>query len=356
MNNMLNNENELIKENKKISLQNDPKVLYLTEQIDEKDQTELLEYGKEPSIEISKFADRILGTMKTNHVEDSNQLIKHLNKIMEKFDRNDFQEPKGFISKLFNRSQKVIENMFNKYQTMGKEIDKIYIEISNYKDELVKNTNMLNEMYEENYNYYLEIEKYIIAGKMKLEEINNEVIPSYKERADVGDQQAIMDLETIKTGLELLEQRIYDLELAKMVAFQTAPQIRLIQRGNTKLIGKINAAFVTTIPVFKNGLIQAVSAKRQKLVADSLVELDKRTNEMLVKNAENIAQQSKDIARLSGNPSIKLETIEESWNIIKNGVEETRALEEDNKRLRMEGSKRIQELIDNLKNEQKQIQ
>lgn len=352
-------ENSLTEETAKkhvLALSNDPKVLYLVEQIDEKNQNDLLEFGKKPATEISTFADRILSTMRTGHVEESNQLIKNLNKVMDKFDRNDFDEPKGFIAKLFNRGQRAIDNLFNKYQSMGNEIDKIYIEISKYQDELVKNNNMLNDLYDENYKYYLEIEKFIIAGKIKVEEIKNEVLPSYEKLANDGDEQAVMELETIKTGLELLEQRIYDLNMAKMVSFQTAPQIRLIQRSNAKLIAKINSAFVTTIPVFKNGLIQAVSAKRQKLVADSLSELDKRTNEMLLKNAENIAGQSKEIARLAGSPSIKLETIEETWNIIMNGMEETKAIEEENKRLREDGTKRINELIENFKEQQKQLQ
>ena len=98
-----------------------------------------------------------------------------------------------------------------------------------------------------------------------------------------------MQVDTLRNAVELLEQRVYDLEMAKMVSLQTAPQIRLLQRGNTKLIGKINSAFVTTIPIFKNGLIQAMAAKRQKLVADSMSELDRRTNEMLVRNAQNIS-------------------------------------------------------------------
>ena len=157
-----------------------------------------------------------------------------------------------------------------------------------------------------------------------------------------------MQLDTLRNAVELLEQRVYDLEMAKMVSLQTAPQIRLLQRGNTKLIGKINSAFVTTIPIFKNGLIQAMAAKRQKLVADSMSELDRRTNEMLVRNAQNISQQSVDIARLAGSPSIKIETIEESWNIIMKGMQETRSIEEENKRLREEGTKRLEQMQENF--------
>ena len=124
---------------------------------------------------------------------------------------------------------------------------------------------------------------------MKVEESKTINCHSWKHGQRQGDQLASMQLDTLKNAIELLEQRIYDLEMAKMVSLQTAPQIRLLQRGNTKLIGKINSAFVTTIPIFKNGIIQAVAAKRQKLVAESMSELDRRTNEMLLRNAQNIS-------------------------------------------------------------------
>ena len=85
-------------------------------------------------------------------------------------------------------------------------------------------------------------------------------------RANEGDQEAIMELESLRRAIELLEQRRYDLEMAQQVSFQAAPQIRLMQQGNNHLIGKINSAFVTTIPIFKQGIIHAVTLKRQKLV------------------------------------------------------------------------------------------
>ena len=134
-----------------------------------------------------------------------------------------------------------------------------------------------------------------------------------------------------------------------MVALLTAPQIRMIQRGNNKLIGKINTAFITTIPIFKNGIIQAVNAKRQKLVADSMAELDRRTNELLKKNAQNIATQSVEVARLSGSSNIKMETLEETWNIISRGMQETQQIEEQNKREREESRKRMATLTENIK-------
>lgn len=334
----------------KLALRKEPEVQNLVRTIDERDQIQVLEFGKEPAVQISRFSDQILSNMRTTKVEDSGELLKHLGHIMDKFDAKDFSKTSGgFFDKLFKKGGKMVEKLFGKYQTMGQEIDKVYVEISKYQHEMVDATNMLEQMYEQNYQYYLTLEKYVVAGEMKVEDLKNNQLPQLEARAASGDQLASMQLDSLKNVIELLEQRIYDLEMAKMVSLQTAPQIRLLQRGNTKLIGKINSAFVTTIPIFKNGLIQAVAAKRQKLVADSMSELDRRTNEMLLKNAQNISQQSTDIARLAGGPSIKIETIEESWNIIIKGMQETKAIEEENKRMRIEGTKRLEQLQDNFK-------
>ncbi|WP_432353636.1 toxic anion resistance protein [Sporosarcina sp. A2] len=347
------NELEVLTENKaevmRNELRQDPEVLNLVRTIDARNQIELLEFGKEPAVQISTFADRILDSMRSSSVTDSGEMLRQLGKTMDKFDKNDFEEQKGFLGKIFKRGDKLIEKVFGKYQTIGKEIEKIHIEISKYKDEMIRSTTNMDEMYDQNYNYYMALEKYVIAGQLKAEELRGK-LDELQQRASNGDQLANMEMDTINNAVQSLEERVYDLEMARMVALQTAPQLRLLQRGNTKLIGKINSAFITTIPIFKNGIIQAVSAKRQKLVADSMSELDKRTNEMLLRNSQNIANQSVEIARVAGGPSIKIETIEQSWNTIVKGLDETRAIEEENKRARIDGMKRIEQLTETMKN------
>lgn len=329
-------------------LRQEPEVKELSNKIDVKNQVELLEFGKEPAVQISQFSDRILSMMRSNSATDSGEMLKQLGKVMDKFDKKDFEEPKqGFLSKIFKRGNDMIEKIFGKYQTLGGEIEKINVEITKYRDEMTDSTYTLDEMYENNINYYTALEKYVVAGQIKIEELN-QLVPEYEQKVANGDQMAQMELDTLKNGIQALEERVYDLDMARMVSLQTAPQIRLLQRGNTKLIGKINSAFIITIPIFKNGVIQAVQAKRQKLVADSMSELDRRTNEMLKRNAQNVANQSTEIAKLAGRPSVDIETIEESWNTIVKGMEETKQIEEENKRLREDGTKRIQQLQDNI--------
>jgi len=330
---------------RQLALKEEPQVQALAEKIDAKNQIAVLEFGKETATAISKFSDKMLASIKTSKLEKSSELINNLNKIMDRFDPQDFKDEKkaGFLKRLFNKGKEQLEKILSKYDTMNKEIDIIYNEIQKYELEMKRNTMELEQMYDQNLNYFQSLSEHVAAIEVKLQQLQP-LIPSLEQRAHEGDQEAMMELETLRRNMELLEQRRYDLEMAQQVSFQAAPQIRMIQQGNNHLIGKINSAFVTTIPIFKQGLIHAVTIQRQKLVADSMNELDKRTNEMLIRNAENIRQNSIDIARSAGNPSIKIETIETTWQTIMSGIEETKQIQAETVRNREEGRKRIEQL------------
>ncbi|WP_225223727.1 toxic anion resistance protein [Solibacillus merdavium] len=326
-------------------LKQQPQVQQLAQKIDVKNQIAVLEFGKETAQGISKFSDRMLATIKQSNLEKSTTLLNNLNKIMDRFDPQDFQEEqkKGFLKKLFSKSKEQLERILSKYDSMNKEVDVVYNEIQKYEVEMKRNTIQLEQMYDENLNYFHSLSEHIAAIDIKVNDLRQQV-PALSAKADAGDHEAIMELETITRGIELLEQRVYDLEMAQQVSFQSAPQIRLMQQGNNHLIGKINSAFVTTIPIFKQGLIHAVTMQRQKLVSDSMAELDRRTNEMLVRNAENVRQNSVNIARQAGSPSIKVETIETTWRTIIAGIEETKQIQAETVRNREEGRKRIEQL------------
>lgn len=327
-------------------LENSKEVKALTGLIDINNLNSIMSFGSVPAEEISKFADRILNSIRTANIEGSSMMLKELSRLMERFDKEEIveTEKRGFFSKIFNSSKKSIEKLLSKYQSLGREIDKIYKEITTYKNELTKTNDMLEEMFIQNLDYYKELEKYTAAGNLIIRRLEEEELPKYEELSNRGDAQAALNLQSLNNAIDMMKNRVYDLELAKMVAMQTAPQIRVIQRSNYKLVGKIHSAFVITIPVFKNGLIQAVTLKRQNLIAESMEALDNTTNELLLKNAENIKNQSIEIAKLTGSPSIKIETLENTWKTIMEGIKETAKIEEENRRLREEGSKKIKNM------------
>ena len=330
---------------RQLALRNEPQVQTLAQRIDPKNQIAILEFGKETAKGISTFSDRMLATIKQSDIGSSTKLLTNLNKVMDRFDPKDFAEEQkgGFLKRLFNKGKMQLETILSKYDTMNKEVDQIYTEIQKYEIEMKRNTVQLEHMYDENLNYFKQLSEHVAAIEIKVDELNAK-IPTLSAQAEQGNQMAIMELESLKRAIELLQQRSYDLEMAQQVSFQSAPQIRLMQQGNNHLISKINSAFVTTIPIFKQGLIHAVTIQRQKLVSNSMAELDRRTNEMLVRNAENVRQNSIDIARQAGSPSIKLETIEQTWQTIMAGIEETKQIQEQTARDREEGRQRIEQL------------
>ncbi|AVK85657.1 hypothetical protein C3943_20055 [Lysinibacillus sp. B2A1] len=328
-----------------LALKQDPEVHALARKIDVKDQIAMLELGKETANGISTFSDKMLATMKTSKLEESSVLLNNLNRIMDKFDPQDFAEDKkgGFLTRLFTKGKEQLEKFLSKYDSMNKEVDVIYREIQKYEVEMKRNTVDLENLYDQNLDYFQTLSKFVAAIEVRTDEVRAS-LPALEQKAQTGDQLAAMEYETLLRAVDLLEQRRYDLEMAQQVSFQSAPQIRLMQQGNNHLIAKINSAFVTTIPIFKQGLIHAVTLKRQKLISDSMSELDRRTNEMLVRNAENISKNSVNIARVAGSPSIKIETIETTWQTIMAGIQETKQIQAETARNREEGRKRIERL------------
>lgn len=338
----------LDKETNEIALKvhNSPEVIALSQQLDIRDAQAVLAFGQDTSQEISKFADKILHSLETTNVEDSGTLLQQLNKIMDKFEMKDFKEGKsGLLEKLFKKAKKSMEDLFKKYHTMGSEIDKVYVELNNYESEINTSNTMLEEMFNKNMEYYETIEKYIQAGNIVIEKVKNEVIPDLQSKANASPNQLTqMNLSNGLRALEMMEQRIYDLELAKTVSLQTMPQIKLIQQGNYNLVRKINSAFIITIPIFKNAMIQAITLKRQAIQANAMKALDDKTNELLLKNAQNIATQSKLTAELASGSSIKIETLEKTWQTIMQGIDDTKKIQEEAKQRRLTGTKRLQEL------------
>ena len=142
----------------------------------------------------------------------------------------------------------------------------------------------------------------------------------------------------------MLEQRTQDLRTAENIAMQSIPMIKTMEYSNMNLVRKINSAFIVTLPVFKQALAQAIMLKRQKIQAEAMSELDKKTNEMLIKNAKNTVEQSKMTAKLASGSSIKIDTLEKTWRTIVNGIDETRAIQENARKQRIDDVARLDQI------------
>lgn len=335
-----------------VKVQQSPEVDNIIAQIDLDNAGTIMTFGASITEEIAKFSDQILHSMETTKVEDSGDMLIQLNQIMDKFDIKDFEEKKqGLLTKLFNKAKDSIEALFKKYHTMGDEVDKIYVTLKQYESEINKANTDLEEMFVKNLEYYEQLEQYIYAGELAINEIKTNIIPEMQRKADSsGNQLDQVAVNNVSRMLEMMEQRVHDLKLAENIAIQTMPSIKSIQNGNYNLIRKINSAFIITLPIFKQCLIQSIMLKRQAVQAKAMQALDDKTNELLLRNAENTALQSKMTAKLASGSFVSIETLQKSWETIVKGIEETKQIQEDMRQKRVEDSKKLLAFKDEFEN------
>ncbi|KPI52389.1 hypothetical protein KW94_09185 [Clostridioides difficile] len=333
--------------NKKNELRKSKEVEALTSLIEVENPDTILQFGRKASEGVARVSDSLLNTIKLNRNEENSKMLVHLTKIMDKFDLDDFQETKepNFVQKLFKKANNAIEMMFQKYETLGGEVEKIQIELEQYERDIALSNKQIGSMLNENFEFYNELQKYIVAGEMAIEEMDNEILPFFKQKSETsGDQMDVVNYQELLKVYDMLNQRIYDLRIAENIAIQTIPMLRGMQHNNYGLIRKINSAFVVTLPVFKQCLSQAILLKKQELQAKSLKALDDKTNELLLRNAQNVSTQSAQIARMAGTSSVQIETLEKMYTTIKSGIDETMRIEENNRVLIKDNTKRLEEL------------
>ena len=307
----------------------------------------IVTFGGEVATEISKSSDLVLNSMNISQIEETSKMLGVLSNIMSKFDIEEIKQDPGLFDKLFGGIKKQLDKIMAKYQTMGGEIDKIYVELKGYEGEIKETNKKLNTMFDSNVNYYHDLLKYILAGEQGCKELESAIADRTAEMERTGDKSIQFELTTLNNALMMLEQRTQDLRVAENVAMQTIPMLKTMEFSNINLIRKINSAFIITLPIFKQSLAQAIMLKRQRLQAEALSELDKKTNEMILKNATNTVEQAKLTAQMASGSSIKVDTLEKAWNTIKNGIEETKRIQEDAKRQRIEDKAKLE----NIKNE-----
>ena len=248
----------------------------------------------------------------------------------------------GLFGKLFGNLRKQLDKILAKYHTMGEEVDKIYVQLKQYEADIKQSNRKLEEMFQANVNYYHELVRYILAGEQGCRELEAYIAQRQADMEATGDNSIQFELTTLNQALMMLEQRTQDLRTAENVAMQSIPMIKTMQFSNMNLVRKINSAFIITLPVFKQALTQAIMLKRQRLQAEAMSALDAKTKEMLIRNAQNTAEQAKMTARLASGSSIKVETLEQTWRTIVSGIDETKQIQETARKQRVEDQKRLE--------------
>ena len=222
----------------------------------------IVSFGAKAAEEISKASDVVLENMSMSQLDDPSEMLGTLAKIMERFDIEEIKEDPSFFQKIFGNMRRQLDKILNKYHTMGGEIDKIYVQLKQYEEEIKESNRKLDQMFHANVDYYHELVKYILAGEQGCRELEAYIAQRRADMEATGDASIQFELQSLEQALLLLEQRTHDLRIAESVAMQSIPMIKTMEFSNMNLVRKINSAFIITLPVFKQALAQAIMLKR----------------------------------------------------------------------------------------------
>ena len=335
----------------KEKLKNLPEVKSLTNEIDVRNPNTILSFGQAPSEGISKVSDQLLSNIKKVKAEEASEMLVKLTKVMDQFDLNEIKgdaSEKNFVSKIFGKVKSKYDDIFKKYDSMSHEIDEIYVLLKQYQQETVKANDNLQKMYLGNKEFFESLEKYVVAGELGQQEIE-----AYKNQIqnapDISENDKHMQVQKLTMMQDMLSQRTYDLQIAENVALQTAPMIQMQQMANYNLARKINNSFIITLPIFKQALAQAIMLKRQEIMANSMKQLDDKTNELLIRNAQNTANQSVKIAKMASGSSIEIATLEKTFATIQKGITEAKQITEQIAENRKQDTLKLENMKDDIK-------
>lgn len=277
--------------------------------IDIENTNQILQYGAGTQKKMADFSDTALENVKTQDLGEIGGLISNVVGELKDFD---VQEEGKFFG-FFRKQTSKMENLKNKYDKAQANVEKITDSLQQHQVRLMKDSAMLDKMYEQNLNYFKELTMYILAGKKKLEETRNGKLAEMKNKAALSglpeDAQAARDLDE---KCSRFEKKLHDLELTRTIAMQTAPQIRLIQNNDTVMVEKIQTTIVNTIPLWKSQMVLALGIAHSAEAAQAQRQVTDITNELLRKNAETLHMATVETAKESERGIVDLETLQKT--------------------------------------------
>ena len=324
-------------------------------QINIKDSNVVLQYGSGAQKKMADFSEKAIGNVKTKDMGEVGKLLSDVVIELKNFNEDDEKGIFGFFKKQTNKLQ-VLKTKYDKAEV---NIGKITDALESHQVTLMKDTAMLDQMYELNLTHFKELTMYIIAGKKRLYEVRNTELKELQEKAAASgkpeDAQAVRDLDAQCTRFE---KKLYDLELTRTVAMQTAPQIRLVQENDIVMSEKIQSTLVNTIPLWKTQMALALGIEHAGQAAKAERAVNDMTNQLLAKNAEMLHQASVEVAKESERGIVDIETLtktnetliktfDEVMQIQKEGREKRAAAEVEMARIEAELKNKVLSLTQN---------
>nr|WP_068130049.1 toxic anion resistance protein [Nosocomiicoccus ampullae] len=331
-------------------------------QIQPLDNDALISYGANAQSQLSQFSHDMLNQVQSKEIGPVGDSLKQLMSKLKEIDPEQLtKQNKNVFQRMFGKVNRSVNELLAKHKGVASQVDRISVQLENSKDLLVRDVQLLDNLYEENKAYFEALNIYIRAAELKKNEIETETLPELRQRATVSNNQmATQDVNDMIQYMNRLDKRIHDLKLSRQITLQSAPQIRMIQNINQSLAEKIQSSILTSIPLWKNQLAIALTllnqesaSKAQKAVTDTTNELLSKNSEMLKQNALMTAEENErgivDIETLKYTQENLLETIEETLRIQTEGKAKRQAAEKELLQMEEELKTRLLDIKDRYK-------
>ena len=317
------------------------------QQIDLTDSAMVLQYGAGTQKKMADFSEDALDNVRSKDLGEVGGLLSDVVTELKGFDED---EEKGGIFGIFKKASNKIESMKAKYAKAEANVNEIVKVLEKHQVQLMKDTALLDKMYELNLTYFKELSMYILAGKKKLAEVRGTQLKELLSRANVSglpeDAQAAKDLDN---QCNRFEKKIHDLELTRMISIQTAPQIRLVQNNDTQMVEKIQSTIVNTIPLWKSQMVLALGVEHSAQAAAAQREVTDMTNELLRKNAEKLKMATVETAKESERGIVDMETLKATNESLISTLDEVMQIQQEGRQKRAEAEQGLREMEQELK-------
>ncbi|EOT49505.1 MULTISPECIES: toxic anion resistance protein [Enterococcus] len=323
----------------------------LAEKIDVTNQQAVITYGANAQTKLSQFSQSMLDHVQTSDIGPIGDSLSELMYRLQEANPDELRAGEGNIfQRMFGKVKQSIYEVTAKYQKIGAQIDKVAVKLTQEKDGLLKDNQMLEELYQKNKDYFDALNIYIAAGELKIDELQQTIIPEATAKArETGDQMDAQIVNDYTQFLDRLDKRTHDLKLARQITIQQAPQIRLIQNTNQALAEKIQASVSTAIPLWKNQVVIALTLLRQKDAVTAQRQVSETTNDLLKKNSELLKISAIETAKENERGIVDIETLQKTQNDLIETIQETLRIQQEGKEKRRSAELELHTMENDLK-------
>lgn len=322
----------------------------IKDQIDLKNAQTSIVYAGQTQKELADFSGSILSTIKNENLGDSGKMLSDLLETIQGFNISELEE-RSFLENLFQRGKNKIAKLFSRYQIVENQVEKIVVELEKAGDILLKDIVMYDKLYEQNLKYFRELQLYIVAGEELLQEMRETTLPALRaEVAESGEPMAAQVVRDFEQNVDRFEKRIYDLKTSKVIALQTAPQIKLIQNNDKMLMDKIQESIHTTIPFWKSQMVIALGLEHQSRIVAMQKEISETTNRMIRENADKLKTNTLEVAKEAERSIVDIETLKHANTRLIETIQESIKIHDQAKAARVEAEKELVQIEGELRN------